>query len=45
VGTFILVGKETLQANDLTRILEARSRSVAGATAPASGLYLVSVEY
>ena len=45
VGTFILVGKGTLEAKDITRILEARSRSAAGATAPASGLYLVSVEY
>jgi len=45
VGTFILVGKRTLQAEDLTRILEARNRSAAGATAPASGLYLVNVEY
>ena len=45
VGTFILVGKRTLQAEDLTRILEARNRSAGGATAPASGLYLVSVEY
>jgi len=45
VGTFILVGKGTLQAKDVTRILEARNRSAAGATAPASGLYLVNVEY
>jgi tRNA pseudouridine38-40 synthase len=45
VGTFILVGKGTLQIEDVPRILEARSRSAAGATAPASGLYLVSVEY
>ena len=45
VGTFILVGKGTLQVEDVTRILEARSRSAAGATAPASGLYLVNVEY
>jgi tRNA pseudouridine38-40 synthase len=45
VGTFILVGKATLQAEDVTRILEARNRSAAGATAPASGLYLVNVEY
>jgi tRNA U38,U39,U40 pseudouridine synthase TruA len=29
----------------VTRILEARNRSAAGATAPASGLYLLSVEY
>ncbi len=45
VGTFILVGKGTLQAEDVTRILMARSRSAAGATAPASGLFLVNVEY
>ena len=45
VGTFILVGKETLQVEDVTRILEARNRSAAGATAPANGLYLVGVEY
>ena len=41
MGTFILVGKGTLQVEDMTRILEARNRSAAGATAPASGLYLV----
>ena len=45
VGTFILVGKETLKPEDVTRILESRDRSAAGATAPASGLYLVGVEY
>ena len=45
VGTFILAGKGTLQAEDITRILEARNRSAAGATAPAAGLYLVNVEY
>jgi tRNA pseudouridine38-40 synthase len=45
VGTFILVGKGTLQVQDVRRILEARNRSAAGATAPAGGLYLVEVEY
>jgi len=45
VGTFILVGKGTFSPEDLTRILQARNRSAAGATAPASGLYLVKVEY
>jgi tRNA pseudouridine38-40 synthase len=45
VGTFILVGKGTLRVEDVRRILEARNRSAAGATAPASGLYLVNVEY
>ncbi len=45
VGTFILVGKGTLQVKDVARILQARNRSAAGATAPASGLYLLHVEY
>jgi tRNA pseudouridine38-40 synthase len=45
VGTFLLAGKGTLKASDLTRILQARSRAAAGATAPASGLCLVNVEY
>lgn len=45
IGTFVLVGKGTLKPEDLTKILEAKDRSAAGATAPACGLYLVSVEY
>jgi tRNA pseudouridine38-40 synthase len=45
VGTFILVGKGTLKVEDIARILDARNRTAAGATAPASGLVLVSVEY
>jgi len=45
VGTFLLVGKGTLLPGDVARILLARDRSAAGATAPASGLYLVNVEY
>jgi tRNA pseudouridine38-40 synthase len=45
VGTFILVGRGTLQADDVRRIVEARNRSAAGATAPGSGLYLISVGY
>jgi tRNA pseudouridine38-40 synthase len=45
MGTLILVGKGTLQTSDIQRILEARDRSAAGATAPASGLFLVNVEY
>lgn len=45
VGTFVLVGKGSLKREDIRRILTARDRSAAGATAPASGLFLVSVEY
>jgi tRNA pseudouridine38-40 synthase len=45
VGTFLQVGKGALKAADMHRILEAHDRSAAGPTAPACGLYLVSVEY
>ncbi len=45
VGTFLLAGKGTLTMSDVVKILEARSRAAAGATAPASGLCLVNVEY
>jgi tRNA pseudouridine38-40 synthase len=46
VGTFVLVGKGTLLPGDLERILAARERSAnPGATAPAQGLFLLSVEY
>ena len=45
VGTFILIGKGTLQGEDLSRILKVKDRAAAGATAPANGLYLVCVEY
>jgi tRNA pseudouridine38-40 synthase len=45
VGTFLLVGKGSLKPEDVKTILDARNRSAAGATAPASGLYLVHVQY
>ena len=45
VGTFILVGRGTLAPEAVSRILAAKNRSAAGATAPARGLYLVNVEY
>ncbi|HSA92688.1 MAG TPA: tRNA pseudouridine(38-40) synthase TruA [Terriglobales bacterium] len=45
VGTFLLVGKGSLDEAGLRRILELKDRSAAGGTAPASGLYLASVEY
>lgn len=45
VGTFLLLGKGTLDRAGLEHILEKRDRSLAGPTAPACGLYLVNVEY
>jgi len=45
VGTFLMIGKGSLDGADLARILAQRDRSAAGATAPACGLFLVSVEY
>lgn len=46
VGTFLLIGKGTVKPADISPILAARNRSAnPGATAPATGLYLVEVEY
>ena len=45
VGAFLLVGKASLRPEDIPPILKARDRSAAGHTAPASGLWLVSVRY
>jgi tRNA pseudouridine38-40 synthase len=46
VGTFLLVGKGTLRPENIPAIMAAGKRSAnPGATAPASGLYLVEVEY
>jgi tRNA pseudouridine38-40 synthase len=45
VGTFLMVGKGSLKVEDVRHILHLRDRSAAAATAPASGLFLVNVEY
>jgi tRNA pseudouridine38-40 synthase len=45
VGTFLLVGRGSLSIPRMRRVLELRQRSAAGPTAPASGLWLVSVKY
>ena len=45
VGTFLLVGKGTWPTADVKKILEARNRAVAAATAPPGGLCLLGVEY
>jgi tRNA pseudouridine38-40 synthase len=44
-GTLIEVGRSKLMPQDVARIVAARDRKVAGPTAPAQGLVLVSVEY
>jgi tRNA pseudouridine38-40 synthase len=43
VGTLVEIGKG--KPMDIEKILAAKSRSAAGPTAPASGLYFVSAEY
>jgi len=45
VGSFVDAACGRTTPDDIPRILEAKDRSAAGATAPASGLFLVSVEY
>jgi len=45
VGTMLDVGRGHLQLAEIPAILAARSRSAAGPTAPARGLFLHSVEY
>jgi len=45
VGTFVDVGRGQIAPEDVARILAAQSRSAAGATAPARGLFLDHVEY
>jgi tRNA pseudouridine38-40 synthase len=44
-GTLIRIGRGTLQAAEISHILESKERSMAGDTAPAHGLYLVDVHY
>ncbi len=45
VGTLKLVGEHKLPPEDIKKILDAKNRSAAGATAPACGLYLSKVIY
>jgi tRNA pseudouridine38-40 synthase len=45
VGTLKLAGEGKWSRADVARALEARDRSAAGPTAPAEGLYLLSVGY
>jgi tRNA pseudouridine38-40 synthase len=45
VGTFVEAAANRISADEVPVILSARDRSAAGPTAPASGLFLVEVEY
>ena len=45
VGTLIRVGRGYWQPSDIRRIVNEQDRTLAGETAPAQGLYLVSVDY
>jgi tRNA pseudouridine38-40 synthase len=45
VGTFVEAAAHRISPNTIPTILAARNRSAAGPTAPASGLFLVEVEY
>jgi tRNA pseudouridine38-40 synthase len=45
VGTFVEAAANRISADAIPDILAARNRSAAGPTAPASGLFLVEVEY
>ena len=45
VGTFVLTGAHRLSPDSIPALLAARDRARAGPTAPASGLFLVSVDY
>jgi tRNA pseudouridine38-40 synthase len=45
VGTFIEAAAHRISADTIPTILAARNRSAAGPTAPASGLFLIEVEY
>ena len=44
-GTLVDVGKGKIKAEDIPKIIEAKDRTKAGQMAPASGLYLVKVDY
>jgi tRNA pseudouridine38-40 synthase len=45
VGSLVMAGEGKWSADDLTRILAARDRTVCGQVAPPDGLYLMRVDY
>ncbi|MCL4144128.1 UNVERIFIED_CONTAM: hypothetical protein GTU68_036951, partial [Idotea baltica] len=44
-GTLINIGRETWPVSNVERILKTQDRKIAGATAPACGLYMAKVNY
>ena len=45
VGTLLDVGQQKISAEEFDNIITSKNRSEAGTSAPAHGLYLVSVSY
>ncbi len=45
IGTLVEVGRGKLQPEDMKKIIASRDRKIAGATAPAHGLFLQEVKY
>jgi tRNA pseudouridine38-40 synthase len=45
VGTLFEVGKGKITIDEFRKIIEAKDRCKAGASAPAQGLYLVDINY
>lgn len=45
VGTLVNIGMEKWTSSDMERILLSMDRNLAGATAPAQGLFLAEVQY
>lgn len=45
VGTLVLIGRDKLNKEDLSRILASGNRNLAGDSAPACGLFLENIQY
>jgi tRNA pseudouridine38-40 synthase len=45
VGTLKMIGEHKWPVDQMDSILDAKSRSAAGPTAPADGVYLIKVDY
>ncbi len=45
MGTLLEVGRQRISAEEVAQIIHSRDRVQAGSTAPAQGLYLLSVSY